>query len=49
MGAIGYFYIGVRMGKHYGLDALTLHELLIDVDKEWVDPDGQPRGITETK
>ncbi|GAJ19565.1 unnamed protein product, partial [marine sediment metagenome] len=31
------------MGKHYGLDVPTLRELRIDVDKEWVDPDGQPR------
>jgi len=37
------------MGKHYGLDALTLHELRIDVDKEWVDEDGQPRGVFNLK
>ncbi|GAI67376.1 unnamed protein product [marine sediment metagenome] len=37
------------MGKHYGLDALTLHELRIDVDKEWADEAGQPRGITNLK
>ena len=37
------------MGKHYGLDIPTLHELRIDVDKEWVDEDGQPRGITKLK
>lgn len=37
------------MGKHYGLDIPTLHELRIDVDKEWVDPDGQTRGITKLK
>jgi len=37
------------MGKHYGLDALTLHELRIDVDKEWVDEDGQPRGISDLR
>jgi len=37
------------MGKHYGLDALTLHELRIDIDKEWVDQDGQPRGISNLK
>jgi len=37
------------MGKHYGLDVPTLHELRIDVDKEWVDPDGQSRGITKLK
>lgn len=36
-------------GKHYGLDIPTLRELRIDVDKEWVDPDGQPRGITKLK
>ncbi len=35
------------MGKHYGLDIPTLRELRIDVDKEWVDEAGQPRGITE--
>ena len=37
------------MGKHYGLDIPTLRELRIDIDKEWVDEDGQPRGITELK
>ena len=37
------------MGKHYGLDTPTLHELRIDVDKEWVDPDGQTRGITKLR
>jgi len=37
------------MGKHYGLDIPTLRELRIDVDKEWVDEDGQPRGITLLK
>lgn len=37
------------MGKHYGLDVPTLRELRIDVDKEWLDEDGQPRGITELK
>ena len=37
------------MGKHYGLDAPTLHELRIDVDKEWVDEKGQPKGITKLK
>ena len=37
------------MGKHYGLDVPTLHELRIDVDKEWVDEKGQPRGITKLK
>ncbi|MBA7537317.1 hypothetical protein ES705_29584 [subsurface metagenome] len=37
------------MGKHYGLDIPTLRELRIDVDKEWVDPDGQSRGITKLK
>ncbi len=37
------------MGKHYGLDVPTLHELRIDVDKEWLDEDGQPRGITMLK
>lgn len=37
------------MGKHYGLDIPTLHELRIDVNKEWLDPDGQARGITELK
>lgn len=37
------------MGKHYGLDIPTLHELRIDVDKEWVDEAGQPRGITKLK
>ena len=37
------------MGKHYGLDIPTLHELRIDVDKEWVDENGQPRGISNIK
>ncbi|GAJ10513.1 unnamed protein product, partial [marine sediment metagenome] len=37
------------MGKHYGLDIPTLSELLIDTDKEWVDEDGQPRGISNIK
>ena len=37
------------MGKHYGLDIPTLSELLVDVDKEWVDQDGQPRGISNIK
>lgn len=37
------------MGKHYGLDVPTLHELRIDVDKEWVDEKGQPRGVTKLK
>ncbi|GAI67373.1 unnamed protein product, partial [marine sediment metagenome] len=37
------------MGKHYGLDIPTLSELLIDVDKEWVDEDEQPRGISNIK
>jgi len=37
------------MGKHYGLDVPTLRELRINVDKEWVDPGGQPRGITKLK
>ncbi|GAI71617.1 unnamed protein product, partial [marine sediment metagenome] len=37
------------MGKHYGLDIPTLSELLINVDKEWVDQDGQPRGISNIK
>lgn len=37
------------MGNHYGLDIPTLRELRIDVDKEWLDPDGQPRGITKLK
>jgi len=37
------------MGKHYGLDIPTLSELLIDVDKEWVGPNGQPRGISNIK
>jgi len=37
------------MGNHYGLDIPTLHELRIDVDKEWIDPNGQPRGITKLK
>ncbi len=37
------------MGKHYGLDIPTLRKLRIDVDKEWLDPDGQSRGITKLK
>jgi len=37
------------MGKHYGLDIPTLHELRIDVDKEWVDENSQPRGISKLK
>lgn len=37
------------MGKHYGLDVPTLRELRIDVDKEWVDEKGQPRGVTKLK
>jgi len=37
------------MGKHYGLDIPTLSELLIDIDKEWVDENGQPRGISNIK
>jgi hypothetical protein len=37
------------VGKHYGLDIPTLSELLIDVDKEWVDEAGQPRGISNIK
>lgn len=37
------------MGKHYGLDVPTLRELRIDVDKEWLDEEGQPRGITKLK
>ncbi|GAI72289.1 unnamed protein product [marine sediment metagenome] len=37
------------MGKHYGLDIPTLHELRIDVDKEWVDENGQPRGVSNIK
>ncbi|GAI93479.1 unnamed protein product, partial [marine sediment metagenome] len=37
------------MGKHYGLDIPTLHELRIDVDKQWLDPNGLPREITNLK
>jgi len=37
------------MGKHYGLDIPTLHELRIDVDKQWLDEDGLPREITNLK
>lgn len=37
------------MGKHYGLDIPTLSELRIDTDKEWLDPDDQPRGINNIK
>ena len=37
------------MGKHYGLDVPTLRELRIDVDKEWVDEKGQPRGVNNIK
>jgi len=37
------------MGKHYGLDIPTLHELRIDVDKQWLDPNGLPREITDLK
>ena len=37
------------MGKHYGLDIPLLSKLRIDVDKEWVGEDGQPRGISNIK
>ncbi|GAI90789.1 unnamed protein product, partial [marine sediment metagenome] len=37
------------MGKHYGLDIPKLSELLIDAYKEWVDENGQPRGISNIK
>jgi len=37
------------MGKHYGLDIPMLHELRIDVDKQWLDPNGLPREITNLK
>ncbi len=37
------------MGKHYGLDIPTLRKLRIDVDKEWLDEDKQPRGITKLR